>query len=602
MASGNRPISRSRQEWECTAVNRVFALLKAGCDSKVLCEELALKPSTAANGSDIAVDGPAELLELLLATLKEVGPRTFLERTASLLPSGTTIAPVVQEYRGASRRRVAILAGNFDPITCSHLTCAAEILHSHSAVEVWLVPARGLWRNQNEEHELASPLDRYCMCQIAVNTEFSSTFPVKVMDVDVVSEGSLYVYDLLCLFKERHPDKEFCFVIGSDRLLGNSNVSTWKSVNKNWKEGDPEDQKLISTGQQLLTEFDLLVIRRPGFDLPPCQDDPSGLKAFGSRLSWIEMPQGATLVQANLGSDEIKTRSKFAMKVRDCAGSKSLSSIDGLVARSVLCYIWRHRLYMPSEIKAPSKKRVAIYGGAFDPITNAHLTCAAEIVHSCCADEVWIVPCGPRPDKPGLKTSPLDRYCMCQIGVHVTFFAEFPIRVSDIECFSENAFPTYDLLCSLRAKHPQIDFSFIIGSDWLQPGSNMAAWTSTNWDWKPGDPEDQRVIVTGDKMLSEFSFLVIKRPGYDVPCTEEDPTGLKQFGPKLFWMTMQEGQTYVQGNLSSTEIRKRTAMAARVRDGISAKDWDGIDGLVPGGVRAYIRRRELYNSSFNSTF
>lgn len=35
-------------------------------------------------------------------------------------------------------------------------------------------------------------------------------------------------------------------------------------------------------------------------------------------------------------------------------------------------------------------------------------------VHSGCADEVWLVPCGPRPDKPKLKTPALDRYCMCQ--------------------------------------------------------------------------------------------------------------------------------------------------------------------------------------------
>ena len=39
------------------------------------------------------------------------------------------------------------------------------------------------------------------------------------------------------------------------------------------------------------------------------------------------------------------------------------------------------------------------YGGSFNPITNAHLNCAAEIIHSKLADEVWIVPCGARPDK-----------------------------------------------------------------------------------------------------------------------------------------------------------------------------------------------------------
>jgi len=49
--------------------------------------------------------------------------------------------------------------------------------------------------------------------------------------------------------------------------------------------------------------------------------------------------------------------------------------------------------------------RVAVYGGAFNPITNAHLNVASEIVHSELADEVWIVPCGNRSDKPELATS-----------------------------------------------------------------------------------------------------------------------------------------------------------------------------------------------------
>ena len=62
------------------------------------------------------------------------------------------------------------------------------------------------------------------------------------------------------------------------------------------------------------------------------------------------------------------------------------------------------------------KMRVAILGGSFNPITNAHLNVACEIVHSKLADEVWIVPCGPRSDKPSLITSTLDRLIMCHLA------------------------------------------------------------------------------------------------------------------------------------------------------------------------------------------
>mmetsp|Transcript_14913 Transcript_14913/g.26130 ORF Transcript_14913/g.26130 Transcript_14913/m.26130 type:complete len:327 (+) Transcript_14913:37-1017(+) len=232
------------------------------------------------------------------------------------------------------------------------------------------------------------------------------------------------------------------------------------------------------------------------------------------------------------------------------------------------------------------QKRVAIYGGAFDPVTNSHLTCASEIVHSGCADEVWLVPCGPRPDKPKLKTPAVDRYCMCQIAVNTVFSPEFPVKVSDIDTTRQMAAFTYDLLTDLQAQNPDCSFSFVIGSDWLQPGTNIAEWTSLNHDWKPGMSEDDKFIVTGDKLLQEFEFLVVQRPGYDVPTTAEDPTGLKAFGPKLSWLAMPDKMTFIEGNLSSTEVRKRTAgKSGNMRD---------IEGLVPPGVLSFIKRGKHY--------
>lgn len=553
------------------AVNRITALVSSRCRAEAFIAALGFPEL-----NDVFIRGPADLLQLFLAGLQEAGARKFLDCTEQLVivPSGPK-----------PRRRVAIYAGNFDPVTNSHLTVAAEIVHSTNADEVWLVPCGQIWKSEASE----SIIHRFVMCQIAISTMFSSGFPARVKEVEFRRSESLQAYDLLCLFRDLHPDMDFCFVIGSDRLLGAGNVTTWTSRNKLWKPGDPEDQKFIVTGRQMLDEFDFLVIPRLGSELPPTKDDPTGLAAFGTRLSWLSMPTGTTFIQGNLSSEDVISRTKRAIKRGDGSGNFCLQSVDGLVPPGVLSYIWRYQLYMGRAGDA-TNKRVAIYGGAFDPITNSHLTCAAEIVHSGCADEVWIVPCGPRPDKPKLKTSPLDRYTMCQIAVQTQFTTELPVKVSDIECFSDEAFPTYDLLCSLRAKHPNTEFLFIIGSDWLQPGSNMAEWTSKNWDWKPGDPEDQRTIVTGHKMLQEFGFLVIKRPRYEVPTTDDDPTGLKQFGPRLSWLQMPEGFKFVEGNLSSTELRKRASM-----NGSFGGSALGFDGLISPGVQNYAKRRGLYS-------
>eukprot|EP01060_Flectonema_neradi_P015953 TRINITY_DN2258_c0_g1_i1.p1 TRINITY_DN2258_c0_g1~~TRINITY_DN2258_c0_g1_i1.p1 ORF type:complete len:249 (+),score=44.13 TRINITY_DN2258_c0_g1_i1:185-931(+) len=215
------------------------------------------------------------------------------------------------------------------------------------------------------------------------------------------------------------------------------------------------------------------------------------------------------------------------------------------------------------------RKKVAVYGGAFDPITAAHLQCAAQIIHSKVADEVMLVPCGARPDKPKLKTSALDRYVMCCIAVNTIYNSQFPVSVSDAEIHESQSLATYDLLTILRDRHPECDFMFIIGSDWLQPGTCIRDWES-----KEGR--------TGDRLVEEFDFLVIKRPGYDCD-------SLTQFGPRFNWLKMPDGMVYIDSNLSSSEIRNRVITCKDQPDRLEC-----VVGLVAVGVLSYIRRKGLY--------
>jgi nicotinate (nicotinamide) nucleotide adenylyltransferase len=215
------------------------------------------------------------------------------------------------------------------------------------------------------------------------------------------------------------------------------------------------------------------------------------------------------------------------------------------------------------------RTRVAVLGGAFDPITNAHMQLATEIVHSGCTDEVWLCPCGPRPDKASLSPA-IDRYTMCELAVNTTVSPTFPIRVTRHE-MDEEAMATYDSLCHLRDSHPTCDFSWVIGSDWLQPGTDLRSWES-----KEGR--------TGERLVSEFDFMVLRRPGYPEP-------DLHAFGPRLRWMDLPHGFKLVESNSSSTEVRKR------------ARTWEEnphrlyhwqLDGLVAPGVLGYILRHQLY--------
>jgi len=215
------------------------------------------------------------------------------------------------------------------------------------------------------------------------------------------------------------------------------------------------------------------------------------------------------------------------------------------------------------------------------------MTAVAEIIHSCVADEVWIVPSGPRPDKPGLKTPAIERYCMCQIAVNSVFSPGFPVSVSSQDVDKDDAAATYDMLCELRHNNPDCQFMFIIGSDWLQPGTDISKWDSLNPAWKDGSSVPKK-IVTGQKMLDEFDFLVIYRPGYEV-------SDLTKFGPRMKWVNMPQNFKFVESNLSSTEIRKRIATSYKAyssRSNIAA--MRPIDGLVPMGVMGFIYRTGLY--------
>ena len=59
---------------------------------------------------------------------------------------------------------------------------------------------------------------------------------------------------------------------------------------------------------------------------------------------------------------------------------------------------------------------MALYGGAFDPFHNGHLATISLLLSSGLVDEVVVVPCGDRPEKPG--TSPaVHRLAMAKLAV-----------------------------------------------------------------------------------------------------------------------------------------------------------------------------------------
>lgn len=161
----------------------------------------------------------------------------------------------------------------------------------------------------------------------------------------------------------------------------------------------------------------------------------------------------------------------------------------------------------------PVRKRIAIYGGSFNPITNAHLNVASEILHSKLVDEVWITPCGRRPDKPGLKTSMIHRLVMCHLAVDTMFGSRFGVKVCDEEADKPCAMPSIVLMRMLADKYPEVDFSFACGADQI---TEVRSWTAHAepgyWDEVPN---------AGQAFFEETQFLCIERPGAELATSVE---------------------------------------------------------------------------------
>jgi len=110
------------------------------------------------------------------------------------------------------------------------------------------------------------------------------------------------------------------------------------------------------------------------------------------------------------------------------------------------------------------KTKVAILGGAFNPITNGHIEVAQFVLNtSKTFDEVWLMPCYTHMYNKKLE-SPEDRLEMCRIASS----ADARIKVFDYEIRKQLRGETFHLVKQLLgedfARH-EYDFSMIIGMD-----------------------------------------------------------------------------------------------------------------------------------------
>jgi nicotinate-nucleotide adenylyltransferase len=188
---------------------------------------------------------------------------------------------------------------------------------------------------------------------------------------------------------------------------------------------------------------------------------------------------------------------------------------------------------------------IALFGGTFDPIHNAHLTVAREAAQAFHLDRVLLIPAAHPPHKPNGHLTPYeDRYRM----VSIACAGDPVLEASRLE---EGAAMSYSIDTIERVRRtlcPEDRLFFVIGADAFHEIKTWHRWRD---------------------VIASVEFIVVTRPGHDYAT----PAGAKV--ARLDTLALA---------ISSSEIRDKLAVGE-------------LPAEVPAAVWVYIREHGLYAKS-----
>ena len=188
--------------------------------------------------------------------------------------------------------------------------------------------------------------------------------------------------------------------------------------------------------------------------------------------------------------------------------------------------------------------RLAIFGGTFDPIHNAHLAVARAAAERFDLDKVLLVPAQSPPHKHGVTHAPFaGRLRMVELACQ----GEPRFKASPIEQGTASSYSIHTIETVRARLAPDDRLFFIIGADAFAEIESWHRWRD---------------------VIRAVEFIVVSRPGHRFNV----PPGA----------SVNRLET-VELPVSSSEIRRKLA------DGNESVD-------VPAAVLAYIREHRLYRS------
>ena len=198
------------------------------------------------------------------------------------------------------------------------------------------------------------------------------------------------------------------------------------------------------------------------------------------------------------------------------------------------------------------KKKIAIFGGTFNPIHLGNVRLAMAFQERFQFDKILLIPTKIPPHKQAPDLAPdKHRYHMCRLAVK-----DAPcFEVSDIELKRKTKSYTYDTLAELKSLYEDAEFFLIMGSDMFL--------TFLQW-------------YRADEMLSMATLLTAAREPGEMEILAQYQKKLEQKGGKSFILDV------APMVISSTEIRGRV------------KAGKTLTGYLDEEVIRYIGEHKLY--------
>lgn len=228
-------------------------------------------------------------------------------------------------------------------------------------------------------------------------------------------------------------------------------------------------------------------------------------------------------------------------------------------------------------------RRIALYGGTFDPVHAGHLAVARGLLLLFALDEVLFIPAYVAPHKRERRISPaLDRHAMLALATQ----GEAAFRVSTVELRAPERPYTVETLSRFRETlGGAARLFFVMGAD---------SWEEiTTWrEW-------ERVLTLTDQ-------LVVTRPGYELSSAHVTPA-IRARMVDVRGQTREQVARALEDRGAGTKIyltdaANVDAAATDIRAVVARGAWDELGALVAPPVAEYIRKYGLYQEADGTEF